>query len=87
MRDIALTYSGRILIRKVADTPVIVGISKLAGPKISMWETKIVNPLLVDIYLFFLSFFSYHLLDLIPLDCTLSYVSKKVQESVQVPDS
>lgn len=41
--------SGMILIREVADAPVIMGISKPAGLKSPYGEVKIVNPLFVGI--------------------------------------
>ena len=41
--------SGMILIREVADAPVIMGISKPAGLKSPCGEVKIVNPLFVGI--------------------------------------
>ena len=49
VRDIALVCSGMILIREVADAPVIMGISKPAGLKSPCGEVKIVNPLFVGI--------------------------------------
>ena len=49
MRAIALACSGMILIREVADAPVIMGISKSAGLKSRRGEVKIVNPLFVGI--------------------------------------
>ena len=44
MRAIALAGSGMILIREVADAPVIMGISKPAGLKSPCGEVKIMNP-------------------------------------------
>lgn len=41
--------SGMILIREVADAPVIMGISKPAGLKSPCGEVKIMNPLFVGI--------------------------------------
>ena len=49
MRAIALAGSGMILIREVADAPVIMGISKPAGLKSPCGEVKIMNPLFVGI--------------------------------------
>ena len=49
MRAIALAGSGMILIREVADAPVIMGISKPAGLESPSREVKIVNPLFVGI--------------------------------------
>ena len=49
VRDIALADSGMILIREVADAPVITGISKPAGLKSPCREVKIMNPLFVGI--------------------------------------
>ena len=44
-----MAFSGMILIREVADAPVIMGISKPAGLKSPYGEVKIVNPLFVGI--------------------------------------
>ena len=44
-----MACSGMILIREVADAPVIMGISKLADLKFQYGEVKIVNPLFVGI--------------------------------------
>lgn len=44
-----MAFFGMILIREVADAPVIMGISKPAGLKSSRGEVKIVNPLFVGI--------------------------------------
>ena len=44
-----MACSGMILIREVADAPVIMGISKPAGLKSPCGEVKIVNPLFVGI--------------------------------------
>lgn len=44
-----MVFSGMILIREVADAPVIMGISKPAGLKSPCREVKIVNPLFVGI--------------------------------------
>ena len=44
-----MVFSGMILIREVADAPVIMGISKPAGLKSPCGEVKIVNPLFVGI--------------------------------------
>jgi len=44
-----LARPGMILIREVADAPVIMGISKLADLKFQYGEVKIVNPLFVGI--------------------------------------
>ena len=44
-----MVFSGIILIREVADAPVIMGISKPAGLKSPCGEVKIVNPLFVGI--------------------------------------
>ena len=49
MGAIASVYSGMILIREVADAPVIMGISKPAGLKSPCGEVKIMNPLFVGI--------------------------------------
>ena len=49
MRDIALACSGMILIREVADAPVIMGIFMPAGPRFTCGEVKIVNSLYVGI--------------------------------------
>ena len=49
VRAIALAGSGMILIREVADAPVIMGISKPAGLKSPCGEVKIMNPLFVGI--------------------------------------
>jgi hypothetical protein len=40
VRDIALTFFGVILIREVADAPVIMGISKPADLKSTVREVK-----------------------------------------------
>lgn len=44
-----MALSGMILIREVADAPVIMGISKSAGLKFPCGEVRIVNPLFVGI--------------------------------------
>ena len=44
-----MAFSGMILIREVADAPVIMGISKPAGLKSPCGEVKIMNPLFVGI--------------------------------------
>ena len=44
-----MAFSGLILIREVADAPVIMGISKPAGLKSPCGEVKIMNPLFVGI--------------------------------------
>ena len=44
-----MAFSGMILIREVADAPVIMGISKPAGPKSPCGEVKNINPLYVGI--------------------------------------
>ena len=49
VRAIALAGSGMILIREVADAPVIMGISKPADLKSPCGEMKIMNPLFVGI--------------------------------------